>query len=148
MSDLDAPSFEELLERCGREHCCGKTLTAATCHICGKDHSDTPKPRSPMTTVRRKPAHDVAAAFNDWVNYASRPHFVKARVMETAFEVARAGAVMRGEAGDYLVIDLDGEPLAVSASVFEARYEVIKPAATEVSGAGNISSEERFGWQD
>lgn len=87
----------------------------------------------------------VEAAFTDWANFSSRPHVVKARRMETAFQVERAGAVMVGEAGDVLVIDLDGQPLAVPAAVFALRYETTQPQAHEVSGAGGIESQAKIG---
>lgn len=88
---------------------------------------------------------DVTEAFDDWVNYRPTAHVVRARRMETAFTIESARGLVAGDTGDYLLIDLDGQPRAVAAAVFEQTYEVNAPRPVMISGVGGIESQERFG---
>jgi len=57
--------------------------------------------------------------------YKKKPIIIHAKKMEEAFEVKTKEGTMKGKAGDYLVIGIEGEKYPVDKKIFKKTYEKI-----------------------
>jgi len=59
-------------------------------------------------------------------NYRKKPIIVEAKQMDGDFSVHTLEGVMKGNAGDYLILGVRGEQYPCKKDIFEETYEEVK----------------------
>jgi hypothetical protein len=64
--------------------------------------------------------------WKDFPQHTKRPLTIRAKQIFEEFEVETLEGIMRGKAGDYLVIGIAGEPYPVDRQIFQNSYDKVE----------------------
>ena len=63
----------------------------------------------------------------EFLTAVKKPIPIKCAQISEPFEVETLEGIMKGKAGDWLMIGIDGEKYVCDSSIFERSYQIMKP---------------------